>query len=366
MNEPVKLPKSAKKRATRFSLVPFGEIKPVTKRNYIVKGMIPRNGIVLVYGPPKSGKSFFITDLLLHVALDWKFRGRPVKPGIVVYLACEGHSGFASRIEAFRQRFLAEDAEQEVPFYYIAANLDLVADKDALIQAIRAEIGTASPVVVCIDTVNRSLNGSESKGEDMGKYLRAAGAIVEAFACVVILVHHSGIDASRPRGHTSLTGAADVQIRVQRDGADNVVAIVEWMKDGPEGDQIVSKLEPVEIGTDEDGDALTSCVVIPVNGATPAAKAPKPPKMTKAAQIALRALREALHEAGDPAPTSNHIPTGVTVTTIDRWREYAYRMGISAANATPRAKQLAFKRALEHLVGSNIVAVWDPYVWITA
>lgn len=366
MTEPVEFPKAAKVKASRFKLVPFGEIRPVTGVRALIKGLMTSTGLILVYGPPKSGKSFVTTDMLLHVALDWKYRGRAVTPGVVVYLACEGHSGFPDRIEAFRQRFLAEDTDREVPFYYVAANLDLVADKDALIQAIRAEVGTANPAAVCIDTLNRSLNGSESKDDDMGKYLRAVGAIIEAFECVVIVVHHSGIDASRPRGHTSLTGAADVQIRVERDAADNVVATVEWMKDGPEGDQIVSKLELVEIGTDEDGDPVTSCVVIPVEGVAAATRAPKPPRMPKAAQTALRALREALHEAGEPAPTSNHVPAGVTVTSLDRWRDYAYRMGISAADATPRAKQLAFKRASEHLVGANTVNVWDPYVWITS
>ena len=35
---------------------------------------------------------------------------------------------------------------------------------------------------------------------------------------------------------------------------------VEYMKDGAEGDTIVSRLENVEVGIDEDGDPITSCV----------------------------------------------------------------------------------------------------------
>ena len=42
---------------------------------------------------------------------------------------------------------------------------------------------------------------------------------------------------------------------------------VEYLKDGPEGDTIVSRLEQVEVGTDEDGEPITSCVVVPVDGA---------------------------------------------------------------------------------------------------
>src|SRR5262249_9392477 len=59
---------------------------------------------------------------------------------------------------------------------------------------------------------NRSLAGSESSDEDMTAYLNAADAISEAFGCVIIIVHHCGVDGTRPRGHTSVTGTADVQL----------------------------------------------------------------------------------------------------------------------------------------------------------
>ncbi len=32
----------------RFTLTPFGEIKLLTARPYLVKGMIPRNGLVVI------------------------------------------------------------------------------------------------------------------------------------------------------------------------------------------------------------------------------------------------------------------------------------------------------------------------------
>jgi RecA-family ATPase len=59
-------------------------------------------------------------------------------------------------------------------------------------------------VAVVLDTLNRSLNGSENSDEDMGKYIKATAAIREAFNCAVLVVHHCGVNDSRPRGHTSL------------------------------------------------------------------------------------------------------------------------------------------------------------------
>jgi hypothetical protein len=64
----------------------------------------------------------------------------------------------------------------------------------------------------------------------------------------VTIVHPCGVEGTRPRGHTSLTGAVDAQLAVKRDAANNVVVTVEWMRNGPEGEPIVSRLDPFEVG----------------------------------------------------------------------------------------------------------------------
>ena len=102
----------------------------------------------------------------------------------------------------------------------------------------------------------------------MGAYIKASDAIREAFGCAVIIIHHCGIDGTRPRGHTSLTGAADAQLACKRDRNQNVELKVEWMKDGAsEGEIVTSRLESVEVGVDADGDPITSCVVVPTEAA---------------------------------------------------------------------------------------------------
>ena len=109
----------------------------------------------------------------------------------------------------------------------------------------------------------------------MAKFIRAADAIRTALGCFVLLIHHCGIAGNRPRGHTSLAGADDVQIAVTKDKDGNVIATVEHMKDGPSGTVIASKLEVVELGVDQDGDPLTSCVVVPSAAAAGGASSPR-------------------------------------------------------------------------------------------
>ena len=111
--------------------------------------------------------------------------------GPVVYCAFEGAEGFKARAEAYRQRFLAEDA-QPIPLYLSAAPIDLVKDNGALIASIRLQLAGDDPALVVLDTLNRSLHGSESSDQDMSAYIRAADAIRDAFDCAVLIVHHCG------------------------------------------------------------------------------------------------------------------------------------------------------------------------------
>jgi AAA domain len=249
----------AKRSEPRIKLMPFNKIKLGTNRRYLVKGVVPFPGLTVIWGPPKSGKSFWTLDLTMHVALGREYRGKRVHQGPIVYCCFEGQSGVSGRVEAFRQRFLAEDAER-VPFFLQPAPMDLIKEHQELIAAIRAL--ESSPVAVVLDTLNRSLNGSENSDEDMGAYIKATDAIRDAFNSSVLVVHHCGVNDSRPRGHTSLTGAADARLAVTRDAAKNILVDVEFMKDGEGSERIVSALESVEVGKDEDGDIITSCVVV--------------------------------------------------------------------------------------------------------
>ena len=215
-----------------FPLTAFADIRlNAEERNYIVKGLLPRSGIAVVWGPPKSGKSFRCMDLLLHAALAWEYRGRKVQQANVVYVALEGRNGIPARVEAFKIRHDVNEA----PFHLVTHPVNLIADADALIASMRAQMGDKPLGVVCLDTLNRSLVGSESKDEDMSAYIAAAGKIEEEFACLVVIVHHCGVDATRPRGHTSLTGAVEVQLAVKKSDDGTVVVTLERAKDLEEG-----------------------------------------------------------------------------------------------------------------------------------
>src|SRR5262245_64756061 len=115
----------------------------------------------------------------MHVALGWQYRDRRVQQGAVVYCAFEGQTGIQARVEAFRQTFPIEIGGP-IPFYLQPVTLDLVAHHVELIAAIKQQSETA-PVLVVLDTLNRSLRGSENDAKDMAASIDAAEAIRDAF-----------------------------------------------------------------------------------------------------------------------------------------------------------------------------------------
>jgi hypothetical protein len=342
--------------AAQIRVKSFEHIKISTEPNYRVKGVLPRVGLAVAYGPPKCGKSFFTYDLTMHVALGWPYRGRRVQQGTVVYCALEGGVGFANRVEAWRQRHLT-DHHKPVPFHLIDVPVDLVADRDRLVQAIQTQV-PEPPAIIVIDTLNRALVGDENKSDDMAKLIRASDLLRTTFNCLVILVHHCGIAGNRPRGHTSLAGADDVQIAVARDEDGLLTVTVEHMKDGDPAPPIGCRLDRVTVGTDSDGEPISSCVIAPAE----IVQAVDRRKLSDAAKFALRQLQEVIAESGQVPHASNHIPAGIMACPVVEWREHYYR---THPADKPDTKLKAFVRACETLQERGIIGLWSDQVWIT-
>jgi AAA domain len=348
-------PPADKTPARQIAFTRFADVKMATTSRYLVKGLVPNVGMVVVWGPPKCGKSFFVFDMVAHVAAGWEYRARRVKQCPVVYFALEGQEGFTARIEAWR----LEHGAVDIPFFLSADRIVLPQDGAAVVGSIRRDFPEISPGIVVLDTLNRSITGSENDPADMGSYVRAADMIREAFNCVVIIIHHCGVEGTRPRGHTSLTGAADAQLAVNRDAAGNIVTKVEWMKDGPEGDKIVSVLEQVPVGTDEDGDDITSCVIRPSDIAPTTTRA----RVTGQAALCLRVLQDSIIEAGEVPPINSHIPPNTRTFDQKAWRAKCY-VGMTTDDSTQTSRQKAFVRASNKLQEAKLIGIWGDHVWL--
>lgn len=245
----------------RFPLLSRDDLDALTPLNWLVRGVLPETGVAAIYGEPGSGKSYLAIDIAAHISTGLpNWFGRPVAGRDVVYAALEGGRGMQQRQAAWdhvnghradRVRFLLDSFT--------------LFDKTQVIQFIEAVTEACEPgTVVIIDTLAQATPGAdENSAKDMGLVLQAASAIAKAINGLVILVHHSGKEASRGlRGHSSLNGAMDAVIAVERDRQTNRRSWrVTKMKDGDDGASGQFELEVVDLGPDGFGGRVTSCAV---------------------------------------------------------------------------------------------------------
>jgi hypothetical protein len=349
-------------RPIRFKLTPFEQIQIDTAPDYVVKGIIPKAGLVIIWGAPKCGKSFLAFDLAMHITLGLEYRGRRVQAGPVVYLALEGGRGFNKRVEAWRRHHGDDlDGRESPPFYLLNIPVNVIADYRALIADIRAQTPTA-PTVIFIDTLNRALGAHKEDDEGMRMMIQAADALRAAFDCAVVIIHHCGIEGTRPRGHTSLTGADDVQIAVTKDKNGLITATVEHMKDGEPAPPFSCHLKLMDdLGIDDDGDPITSCVITPAQS-TPSAS-PRASKLTGSQARFLDILVEATIDAPEAHKTKAGIPCGRTAISREWLKTCCKSKGWFDPAATENNNRAKVSNMINALAGKRLIGVNTLYIW---
>ncbi|MBB1161478.1 AAA family ATPase [Aquariibacter albus] len=246
--------------ALRFKIAQAAAFTQRAPLTWLVKRVLPLAEVGAVFGESGSGKSFLVLDLALAIATGREWRGHRVRQGRVLYIAAEGSGGMVRRLQALAEHHGLDLAELAIDVLGDAPNFLEKQDIGDLLKAIEA-CGRYDLVVV--DTLAQVTPGAnENAGEDMGRALAHCKVLHQRTRAMVLLVAHAGKDTSRGlRGWSGIKGALDVEIMVERSDAYRAATVTK-MKDGEgEGTEYPFTLQSVTLGQDEDGEAITSCVV---------------------------------------------------------------------------------------------------------
>jgi hypothetical protein len=203
---------------------------------WLVDGILPENGLVVMFGERASFKTFAALDIAAHVSLgmpDW--HGQTVRQGNVLYVYGEGRFGLTPRLKAWRRFHEALD----VGILFCTQTIDLtsVSSCMALLGAFEERAGCralGAVSLIVVDTLSRNASGNENSSEDMATVVRNCDFLREQTRACVLLVHHSGHGTSdRGRGSSVLDAAADTVIAVTRDDS-RITLECRKQKDGPE------------------------------------------------------------------------------------------------------------------------------------
>lgn len=229
--------------------------------NWLVKGLIPRDSMGMVFGGSGTYKSFISLDLALHVAhgLDWT--GRRTEAGAVLIVAAEGGAGIFRRVQAWHQHHGLERAKN-----VFVCITPLILSEEHSMEVLRNSISKmpVSPALVIIDTLAQTFAGVENDSSDISAYLRSINSELRAeFNTSVIIVHHSGHTVSeRPRGSSALIGNLDYILGVFRPEGDERTARLSVIKqkDSDKIEDLYFDMRHIVLGVDQDDEEISSLV----------------------------------------------------------------------------------------------------------
>jgi hypothetical protein len=348
--------------ATGLPLVYFQDVEPALTGEDFLEGVLICAAMSVFYGPSNCGKTFFACDMALHVAYGKPWNGREVTQGGVIYCAMEGAHGIRNRVTAWARHYGLEGAPIPFAIIPVALNLqDPEADTSRLIEAIEtaaAKMGQPVALVV-MDTLSRAMaGGNENSPEDMGALVMNSDRIRQATGAHVAWIHHSGKDqAQGARGHSLLRAATDTEIEISRlDANSPSVARVTKQRELEIDGVWTFSLERVELGKNQRGKPVTSCIVTPAETMAQEARA----SLTNGESMALRILHDVM--AAQPVqPPYQAAQAGVQCAASKHaWREAFFAR--STAD-THEAKKKAFNRAAEGLSQKGKIGVHHDLVW---
>ncbi|MDR6827204.1 hypothetical protein J2X48_000922 [Bosea sp. BE271] len=243
-----------------------GQARPATP--WLVKRVIPRTGVGVIYGPSTGGKSYLVMDLAakLWQGLPWFGAKVPDRSATVIF-AFEGADFAGYRLDALRH---AAGGDQPAVMVIPAGRMTPAGLKSlgpqlrGVDQFFRKKFGLGVGLVV-IDTVSAAgLAEKEDKADDVAPAVKA----VQEFAGIVgafgLLVHHPNKGGADMRGSGAWFNNTDTVLRLEvTEGHPVRTLVVEKVKDGPTRELGSFALESITLGSDEDSEPITACVVAP-------------------------------------------------------------------------------------------------------
>ena len=330
--------------------------------DWLIKGLIERNSVGLVFGKPASGKSFLVMDWAFCVAAGIDWDGKPTKQCDVFYVAGEGFAGMARRFKALELKY-----DKVVDNIFMSEMPTELMSSVAMAELANVIQGTSeNPALIIFDTVHRNFGGGdENSSKDFGIVMNNVDMFLKPINATVLFVHHSGhSQTERIRGSSAIQGSLDIEYKVSKD-AEGIIEVAntkakEIMPPPPMNFKMVQQ----DLGwIDEDGNSITS-VILESTEAT-IADTPKRKPLSARNEAILNALSRVISLNGikpniDITERFGGFGNGARVTTQDLWREEALKV-IDAKNHG--AKKTAFSRGID-ILRENHVQFFDGYYWI--
>lgn len=229
---------AARVASLKASMLSAGGLAAMPAPPPLISKLLNLNTTSWLIGKSGSYKSFVALDLAAHVATGRDWQGREVTGGTVLYILGEGAAGMSMRMRAWEAR--NGPVGDKLMFLPSAVN---VKDEPGW-AALVALVAELHPSLIIVDTQARmSIGLKENDNAEMMLYVNAVDQLRAASGACVLTVHHIGRSGSDARGASSIDGAQDAELRVERTGSKALRIHQDKQKDATDEETIDIRLE---------------------------------------------------------------------------------------------------------------------------
>lgn len=194
---------TGKDRSLRFKAYTLQEMRDRPPPEWLLKDVIAKRKIGMVYAPPGCGKTWVVAKLCADIA-DAGYS--------VGWMAGEGEDDVGPRIGAYEtmmNRDLPVRVFTDVPWASDGPMMQQFVD-DVKAQSLAFDL-------LVIDTAITMMVGlDENNAKDATQFIEAVKFLRKQLGCAVIFIHHTGKDTTRgARGSGALTGGVDSSFEVE-------------------------------------------------------------------------------------------------------------------------------------------------------
>lgn len=246
--------------ADPFALMTIADGLRLPPPEMLIEGLLPKQGVGFIAGPPACFKSFIAITLGMHVAHGLPLGTRKVERAPVWYLANEGQNGLPYRAQAWLQHHGLGETDQ---FLYARATPDLIRP-DSIASAIKSFRPTgAQPGTIILDTfVRASIGIDANNASEVAAAMQQAERLGKEFDCFVLLVDHVGKSAKKGiYGSYVKSGNADFVGLVTRSG-NSACLHLDKLKDGEDGYKLGFQMEKQVVKPHNGGTSRESLVAL--------------------------------------------------------------------------------------------------------
>lgn len=345
--------------------------REVPPREFLVPGLIPNGCVTSLYGDGGSGKTLIALWLMVAMASRYEAAWLGETPlgfksvGLFaeddeaelvrrLHRLCGGVGVDFSRVAPAISALPGVGLDTVIAhFHGDTGELVITPMMKSLIDRVRAERAS----LLVLDYAAAVFGGNELDRSQVSIFMRWLNSIAREEDIAILLLGHPSVDGMKSARGTSGSTA-------WRNQARSFLSLTVDDNQDDHGRRLLT-LALTKSNYSRAGRAFhlafdgTRFEVLSASDG-PTRKARKP-RLPPSQQVALNSLLKVAGDAGIPSPGGG-VPAGVQCVPLNRWRDYAFRAGISQTN-TPDARKKAFSRAVQALVVKGLVGVCEPWAW---